>query len=116
MPTIDEYLSYIKPEYKTELERIRNLVRMVVPDATEGFTYGMPAFSYKGAYLIGFAAFKEHLGLFPTPKPIEILAGKLTGYKTSKGAIHFTPENPIPDALLKEILVVRLKVITQMSR
>jgi uncharacterized protein YdhG (YjbR/CyaY superfamily) len=67
----------------------------------------MPAFKYKKRPLVYYAAFKNHLSLFPTSGPTETLKSKLTGYKVSKGTIQFTTENPLPDTLIKEIILAR---------
>lgn len=108
---VAEYLASVTPPERVVLENIRNVVVAVVPDATEVWSYGMPGFKYKGSYLIGYAAFKDHLSLFPTPGPIEKLAGKLTDYKTAKGTIQFTGENPITDKLIIELVKNRVEQI-----
>lgn len=64
----------------------------------------MPGFKYRGKYLVSFAAFKDHLSLFPGAEPIEALKDKLTDYETSRGTIQFTLDHPLSDDLLKEIL------------
>lgn len=107
MSVVDEYFEKLEPEQRTELERIRKIVRKNYPEAEEVITYGMPGFKYKGKYLVSFNAFKDHLSLFPGSKPIEKLSGKLKSYKTSKGTIQFTLDNPIPEELIRDILAVR---------
>jgi uncharacterized protein YdhG (YjbR/CyaY superfamily) len=111
MTKIDEYLAGVPAPQKAELERIRKLVKRLVPVAEETIAYGMPAFKYKKQPLIYFAAFKDHLSLFPTSGPTEELADKLTAYRVSKGTIQFTLDNPLPDALVEEILTARLRAI-----
>jgi uncharacterized protein YdhG (YjbR/CyaY superfamily) len=68
----------------------------------------MPGFKYKGKYLAGYNAFKNHLSFFPTALPIETLKNKLGDYKISEGTIQFTLTNPIADELIREL--VRIKV------
>ncbi|MEP6710271.1 MAG: DUF1801 domain-containing protein [Candidatus Saccharibacteria bacterium] len=111
MSKIDEYLDQVVPAQKTELERIRKIVQQAVPEATEGISYGMPVFKYDGKYLIGFAAFKDHMSVFPGALPIEQLKKELDNYKLSKGTIQFTLDNPLPDALVRELLVISLAKI-----
>lgn len=111
MTTIDEYLEKVEPKQKEALEHIRHLVKATVPEAEESISYGLAAFKYKGKPLVYFGGFKDHMSLFPTSKPTEILADKLMGYKVSKGTIQFTLEKPLPDELIKEILQVRLEDI-----
>lgn len=108
-PRVIEYLEKLGGGERSELERVRRIVKQTVPQAEETISYGMPAFKLKGKYLIAYAAFKNHLSLFPTPGPIEELKEKLGSYKLAKGTIQFTPGNPISEALIKEILACRLK-------
>ena len=113
MSVIDEYLKDVGGPQRGELERIRKIVQQIVPEAEEVISYGMPGFKYKGKYLVGFSAFKDHLSLFPTNGPIETLKDKLAGFTLAKGTIQFTPEHPIPEALIKEILLVRVAAISK---
>jgi uncharacterized protein YdhG (YjbR/CyaY superfamily) len=66
---IDDYLSGAEEEQRAALEVVRRTVAEVVPEATEGISYGMPAFRYRGRPLVGFAAFKKHCSLFPWVTP-----------------------------------------------
>ncbi len=112
MSVIDDYLDKFSGQERTEIEKIRFIVQATVPDAKEAITYGMPGFKYKGKYLVAFNIFKDHLGLFPTSGPIEVLKDKLTDFKTSKGGIQFTPQKPIPRSLIIEILLSRVAEIS----
>lgn len=112
MSVIDDYLNNVSPVQKAELERVRKIVKAAVPKAEEVISYGMPAFKYKGKYLIGFAPFKDHLSVFPASGPIEALQEKLTGFKLSRGTIQFTLDNPIPKPIIEELVMIRLKEIT----
>jgi len=108
MSVIDNYLEKVSQPQKAELERIRKIVKQTVPEAEEVISYGMPGFKYNKKYLVGFASFKDHLSLFPTSHPIEVLENKLGNFKLSKGTIQFTPDNPIPKAVIKELVRIRL--------
>jgi len=110
MEEVDVYLSSISAPQRKELERIRKRIREYVPGATEGISYAMPGFKYKGKYLITYAAFKDHLSVFPGALPKE-LEGKLKDFKTNKGTVRFTLEKPLPDELLKEMLDIRVREI-----
>jgi uncharacterized protein YdhG (YjbR/CyaY superfamily) len=112
MSVIDEYLENVNPSQRLQLERVRTIVKQTVPDAEEVISYGMPAFKYKGKYLIGFAAFKDHMSIFPTAGPVEAAKGKLGAYKLSKGTIQFTVDNPIPEATIKELIAHRVASIS----
>lgn len=104
MSVIDEYLANISPSQKDELEKIRSTVKRLVPEAEEVISYGMPVFKYNKHYLIGFAAFKDHMSIFPGSGPIEAVGDKLSTFKTSKGTVQFTVDHPIPETLIKEIV------------
>ena len=108
MSVLDDYLESVTQPQKNELERIRKIVKELAPEAEEVISYGMPGFKYHGKYVVGFAAFRDHLSLFPTAKPIAMLEKKLQPYKISKGTIQFTEANPIPEQLIKELVKIRL--------
>lgn len=114
MTYVEEYLASL-PDVATRetLEHIRSIIHATVADVEECKSYGMPGFKYDGKYLVGFSVFKDHIGLFPTSEPIEKLAAKLTDFKTSKGGIQFTPEHPIPDKLIEELLRIRVTDISK---
>jgi uncharacterized protein YdhG (YjbR/CyaY superfamily) len=108
MTVIDEYLKNVNEAERSELERIRGIVKQVAPEAEEVISYGMPGFKYRGKYLVGFNAFRGHLSLFPTARPVEVLKDKLQGFKLSKGTVQFTPTNSIPESIIRELLLVRM--------
>lgn len=111
MTIIDDYLATLKASERTALEKIRKLIHATVPGAEEVKTYGMPGFKYKGKYLISFAAFKDHLSIFPGAAPVEALKDQLVDFKTSKGTVQFTLEHPIPDALITQMVAMRASAI-----
>jgi uncharacterized protein YdhG (YjbR/CyaY superfamily) len=105
MGVIDDYLEGLGDSQRAELERIRRIVLDRAPDAEEGRGYGMPAFRYKRKPLLGFAALKDHLSLFPfSPHVVAAVKGRLAGYDLSKGTIRFTEAKPIPEDVIWEIL------------
>ena len=83
----------------------------MAPGAVETIGYGIPTFKYKGKNLIHFAAFKNHMSLFPTSSPIAELKDKLAPFATAKGTIQFTEANLVPDQLIREIVELRLRDI-----
>lgn len=105
--TVDQYMAAIpRDEFRRELERVRALIRSEVPDAQEVINYGIPAFKLDKV-VVWFAAFKNHLSLFAAGGT-EALAAELTGFKTSKGTIQFTPENPLPNDWIRKVVRSRL--------
>lgn len=115
MSIIDAELNKIEsPAQRAALKRIRELVASLVPEAEEVITYGMPGFKYKKRYLVSFAAFKNHLSLFPGELPTEgRLANELEPFRSSKGTLQFTAENPIPDELIKKLIAASCKRIDE---
>jgi len=113
MSVIDEYLVGIDPDQRAALERVRTIAKTVVPDADETIGYGMPVLKYNKKYLIGFSAFKNHMSIFPGSEAIATMQSQLKDFKTAKGTIQFTLENPLPEKLIKEIVTDCLKNITK---
>jgi uncharacterized protein YdhG (YjbR/CyaY superfamily) len=103
----DEYISQFPEELQNKLQQIRMVIRDSAPDATEKISYGMPTF-YLNGNLVHFAAFKNHIGLYPTPSAIEAFEEELTSFKTSKGAIQFPLDESIPFELIKKIVDFRV--------
>jgi uncharacterized protein YdhG (YjbR/CyaY superfamily) len=109
---MDEYLAGLPPAQREALEHVRAVVAAAAPGAEEGESYGMPAFLYAGRPLLGFRAAKRHLSLFPfSPAAVEAVAGRLGGYDLAKGTVRFTPDRPVPDGVIAELVRVRLREI-----
>jgi uncharacterized protein YdhG (YjbR/CyaY superfamily) len=111
MSAVDEYLGKVPAPQRGELERVRNIVKETVSEAEEVISYGMPGFKYQKKYLFGYAAFKDHMSIFPTAAPVEALQEKLSDFELSKGTVQFTLEHPVPEAIIKELVSVRVKAI-----
>jgi uncharacterized protein YdhG (YjbR/CyaY superfamily) len=112
MTSFDDYLASVPEPQKSELERIRQLVRSAVPEAEEATSYGMPAFKYNQRPLLGFKASKNHLSVFPfSPEAVDAAREALAGFDLSKGTVRFTVEQPLPDAALEQLLRHRLREI-----
>ncbi|WP_371030121.1 iron chaperone [Pseudoclavibacter sp. JSM 162008] len=109
--SIDEYLEALSPEYRAELERIRSIVKRMVPEAEEKISYRMPTLAYKGRALVYFTASKKHLSFYPSEWAIEEFADRLTDYTTTKHAIQFTVAKPLPDALIEELVTYQARQI-----
>ena len=100
--TIDEYIFAQDPAIQDRLYAIRNAISEAIPDAEERISYKMPTF-WKGRNIIHFAAFKNHIGIYPGGEATAVFADKLTDYKTSKGTIQLPNSKEIPIELIKEI-------------
>jgi uncharacterized protein YdhG (YjbR/CyaY superfamily) len=105
---MDEYLDGLPQEQKEALARVRQVVERVAPDAEEGVSYGMPAYLHAGRPLLGLRAAKKHLSVFPfSPAAVEAVEGRLEGFDLSKGTIRFTPDRPVPDDVLADLIRAR---------
>src|SRR5438105_3946359 len=112
MTVIDDYLKKIEPGKRRELERIRRIARKIVPEEEEAIAYGMPTLKYHGRAFLGFDAHLHHIGIYPfSGEVIEVFKEKLTGFEFSKGAIRVLLDKPIPEELLKELILYRLEMI-----
>jgi uncharacterized protein YdhG (YjbR/CyaY superfamily) len=106
MTIIDDYLKGVAQPQCDALEKVRKIIISVAPEAAETITYGMPGYKYNGKYLVSFAAFKDHMSIFPGAEPIETLKDELKSYKTSKGTIQFTLNHPLPTAIVERIVQI----------
>lgn len=105
---IEEYISNFPEDVQVKLEEMRTLLHTLVPDAEESISYGIPTLKYKKKNLIHFAAFKNHIGLYPGAKTIEDFLPELSKYNTSKGTVQFPLSEKLPVALIKKITKYRL--------
>ena len=100
---IDEYCKNFPKDIQQLLAQLRATIREMCSEATENISYGMPAFKLNNKPLVYFAAYKNHIGFYPGASPIEAFKNELKNYHTSKGAIQFPLDRPIPLALIKNI-------------
>jgi uncharacterized protein YdhG (YjbR/CyaY superfamily) len=106
--TIDEYIETFPKDVQFTLNKIRQTIRSAVPDAAETISWQMPAFKLNGI-LVYFAAYKHHIGFYPTSSGIEAFKNEITLYKNSKGTVQFPIDKPIPYDLIKKIVLFRVK-------
>ena len=107
---VDEYLANLDEPKRTTLQQLRQTIRSIVPEAEEVISYGMPAYRLRGKVIAGFAAFKNHLSYLPHSGSVFAeIPDNVAGYVTSKGALQFTIERPLPKALVKKLIAIRLR-------
>lgn len=106
--TIDDYIRTSAPGVRPILERIRRTIRSVAPEATEVISYRMPAFKLH-RILVYFAAFKNHIGLFPPVRGDPELVKAAAPYAGEKGNLRFPLDEPIPYDLIERIVLDRIK-------
>ncbi len=105
---IDDYIAGFPENIQAILEKIRTTIRKAAPNAEQTIKYRMPTFTLKGN-LVHFAAFKKHIGFFPTPTGIEKYKKELSAYKGAKGSVQFPLDKPIPYGLIGKIVKFRVK-------
>lgn len=105
--SIDEYIAVQPEDVRPLLQNIRETIRAAAPEAIEKISWQMPTF-WQGENIIHFAAFKKHIGIYPGGEATTVFAERLTGYKTSKGAIQLPLGRPIDDQLITDIVRWRL--------
>ncbi len=106
--SVEEWLKRLAPEQRAALEKLRDQIRSVAKAAEEKISYGQPTYLLHG-HLVGFGAFKKHLSFFPMNSTvITENVEALKGFVTSKGTIQFTPDKPIPAAVVKKIVKARI--------
>jgi uncharacterized protein YdhG (YjbR/CyaY superfamily) len=108
--TIDEYLAPLPADQRAALQKLRATIASAAPDAAESISYGVPTFKYKGRPLVNFGAAKKHCALYGMAV-VEADRVALEGFDTSKGTIRFTPDKPLPTALVKKLVKARMKKI-----
>lgn len=109
--TIDEYLAALPDDRRATLELLRQTIKAAAPEATESIAYQMPAFrSHGGQFLVSYAAYKGHYSLFPASGAvIDALGDELKPYLAGKGTIRFPADQPLPSALVANVVKVRLE-------
>ncbi len=105
---IDWYIAAFPKNVQGILKKLRKTIRETAPEAEETIAYGIPTFKQNGN-LVHFAAFKRHIGFYPTPSAIAAFKKELSSYKQAKGSVQFPIDEPIPFGLVKKIVKFRVK-------
>ncbi len=105
--TTDEYIAGCPAEVQPVMQQIRSVIHEAAPEAVEKIGYGMPGFYQRGA-LVWFACHPRYIGLYPTGEGIEAFKDELAPYKSSKGAVQFPLDQPMPYDLITRIVKHRL--------
>jgi uncharacterized protein YdhG (YjbR/CyaY superfamily) len=110
--TIDQYIASADQSAQKHLLELLACLREAAPGAEENIKWGMPSMSYQ-RILFQFAAYKRHVGLYPTPAAVNAFAGELREYKTGKGSIQFPLESPLPLSLVRRIAEYRVREVKE---
>jgi uncharacterized protein YdhG (YjbR/CyaY superfamily) len=106
--TTDEYIKSFPVETQKILNRLRSLIQKMAPDAIEKISYKIPTF-YLNGNLVHFAAYKNHIGFYPTASGISKFEADLREFKYAKGSIQFPIDKPLPIDLIKKIVKYRIE-------
>ena len=112
--TIEEYITEQNPDIQPILQKIRETINKVAPNAVEKIAWNMPTF-WQGENLVHFAANKKHVGIYPGGEAVGVFAERLATYKTSKGAIQFPLDKPIDYELIADIVRFRVAQATALQ-
>ena len=104
--SIDEYIKSFTIDIQEILKELRSVIKASAPDAEEKISYRMPTFVLKGN-LVHFAAYRNHIGFYPTPSGIEHFKDELSSYKSAKGSVQFPINKPLPLELISRIVKYR---------
>ncbi len=108
--TVDEYLAALPDDQRAALEKTRETIQGAAPEAVEAISYGIPGYKFNGKPLIHFGAAKNHCALYGAAV-VDSDRDELEGYDTSKGTIRFSPDKPLPAALVKKLVKTRMAQI-----
>jgi uncharacterized protein YdhG (YjbR/CyaY superfamily) len=108
--SIDDYIASLPPDVQHILEQIRSAIKAIVPDAEQTIKYGIPTFVLR-ENLVHFAAFKNHVGFYPTPSGIAKFKDELSAYNSAKGSVQFPIGEPIPLNLIRKIVRFRAQEV-----
>jgi len=106
--TVDEYLSTFPATTRRILQEVRQTIKKAAPQAEEVISYNMPAFKLHGV-LVYYAAYQKHVGFYPTPSAIKAFQKELAQYESSKGAVQFPIDQPMPVELITKIVHFRVR-------
>jgi uncharacterized protein YdhG (YjbR/CyaY superfamily) len=106
--SIDDYIASFPEETQKILEQIRSTIKNAAPEAKDLINYGIPTFALNGN-LVHFAAFKNHIGFYPTPSGIEAFRKELSSYEGAKGSVKFPIDKPMPLDLITKIVKFRVQ-------
>ncbi len=109
MDPVDDYISKYPIPTQEILNKIRSIIKNVVPEAEESISYGMPAYKHLKKPLVYFAGYEKHIGFYATPSGHSEFEDELRKYPQGKGSVQFLLNQPIPYALIEKIVVFRVK-------
>lgn len=102
--TVDEYIESCPADVQPKLEEMRRVIRRAAPGSEETISYRMPTITLEGTYLVYFAAWKHHIGIYPIPRLDETLEPEVARYRAAKDTLRFPLGEPVPFDLVERVL------------
>lgn len=113
---VDQYLSTLDEPHRATLSKVRRTILELIPDAEQGVSYGVPVFKLDGKNIAGLSAAKKHLSYLPhSGRVTSALADALTAYETSKGALKFAVDKPLPKTIIRKLIQARRRELAAKS-
>lgn len=109
--TVDDHIGQFHSDVRERLETVRRAIRELAPDAEESMAYGMPAYKLHGKPLVYFAGYENHIGFYATPNGHEAFKTEFAQYKQGKGSVQFPHDQPLPEALITQVVIYRIEQI-----
>jgi uncharacterized protein YdhG (YjbR/CyaY superfamily) len=107
---VDTYIAGFDGIVRDRLEQVHSIIRAIIPAAEEKISYGVPAYWDEG-YIIYFAGFPHHIGIYPIPSEVDPdLAKELDKYRSGKATVRFPHDQPLPDKLIEQIVKLRVEI------
>jgi len=113
---VESYLRGVPAEARASLEKLRQTIKSVVPEAFEVISYGIPTFKLDGRMLVSYAAFAEHCSFFPGAGPVDEHEDELKSFQTSKGTVRFTQTRPLSASLVKKLVKTRIRLNEELMK
>ena len=114
--SIDQYIAGFPNETQIVLEQVRDTIRKKLPKAEETISYAIPSFKLNKAYVVYFAGYKNHIGLYPIPKGDEVFENEIAPFKKGKGTLQFPLTQPMPLDLITKVVEFRIKEIAERGK
>ena len=109
LKTIDQYLAGVKADQRVALEKLRKIIRASAPKLEECISYGIPAFRLNGRSLVFFGAWANHCSFYPgSSATLKKFRDDLKSFQITNGTVRFSPDNPLPPALVKKLVKARI--------
>jgi uncharacterized protein YdhG (YjbR/CyaY superfamily) len=114
--TVDEHLSYLTPEVREVMQRVRMILVSAIPNGEECISYSIPAIKLNGKMVVYFSGWAGHVSMYPIPPASDALTQKMQPYVAGKGTLKFPIDKPIPYLLIKQVAKAHLARVTQKAK